>query len=220
LEYTIDFIRILRRLLKKSWLIILVTVLAGMLGIVMTLGGTPNIYGAKVSLYSVASGSYTASIQGFDAMKDYAEIVGSKKVADRVINALPDSNLDAQMIQSMVRTSYGENSAIFYVYASSTDPQLAAAVANAVAEAFVLEVSNITGKDSVKILDEADDVFISYNGKSDQLKKRLIYAAVGFFLVCGSISLAEIFSTKVKEVNDCTLNGEIKLFGVIPKHDI
>lgn len=198
----------------------MVTVLAGFVGIVYTLGETPNIYSAEVSLYGVASGSYTASVQGSYAMRDNAEIVGSKKVADRVVNALPEYNLNAMTVRSMVSTSYSDDSAIFRINANSTDPDRATAVANAAADAFVLEVSNITGADRVKILDAADSVSVSYDGESQQLKTRLIFPAVGFVLICVVISLFEIFSTKVKEVSDCTLNGEIKLLGVIPKHSI
>lgn len=220
MENTIDFVRILRRLIQKIWLIILVTVVSGLLGIVYTIGDTPNIYNAQVSLYSVASGSYTASIQGSYAMRDYAEIVRSKKVAERVVNVLTDYDLNALTIQSMVSTSYDENSAIFYIFANSQDPKLANAVANAAADAFVIEVSNITGADRVKILDAADNVSISYDGVREQQKTRLIFVAAGFILICLILSLLEIFSSKIKSVNDSTLNGQIKLLGVIPKHNI
>lgn len=220
MENTFDFVKILRQLVKRIWLIILVTVIAGLISIVYTNGNASNIYSAQVSLYSVASGSYSASIQGFYVMKDYAEIARSKKVATRVANALPDYNLSTEMIQSMVITSYDENSAVFRISTHSNDPQLVTAVANAVAETFVQEVSNITGADNVKILDEASNAFVSYNGKAEQSKTRLVFAAGGFLLICVIIGLIEVFGTKVKEVNDCTLNGEIKLLGVIPKHNI
>ncbi len=220
MENAVDFGRIFKKLVKRLWLVILVALIAGFIGILYTLRDTPNVYAADVSLYSVASGSYTASIQGFDAMKDYAEIVRSRKVADRVVNALPEYQLDANMIQSMVKTSYNENSAIFHIYVYANNPELAAPVANAVAEAFVLEVSNITGADSVKILDEADSVFVSYSGERDRLKTRLVFTVTGFLLICVIISVIEILSTKVTAVEDCTLKGEIKLLGVIPKHSI
>lgn len=220
MENTIDLLRIVKKLIKRIWLIIIVTGVSGLIGVIYTFGETTNIYGAEVSIYSVAAGSYSASIQGFNAMTDYAEIVGSKKVADRVVNALPEYRLDAQKVQSMVKTSYGDNSAIFHVYAYSSNPQLATSVANAAAEAFVLEVGNITGVDNVKILDEAMNVFISYDGQKEQLKTRLIFTGAGLVLICVLLSLTEIFSTRVTKVTDCTLNGEIKLLGVIPKHNI
>lgn len=220
MENSFDFIRIFRQLVKRIWLIVLVTAVFGIFGIIYTFGNATNVYSAEASLYSVATGSYQASLQGFYAMTDYAEIARSKKVADRVVNALSEYNLDAQMVQSMVNTIYDENSAIFRINAFSNDPQLAMAVTNAVAEAFVQEVSNITGSDSVKILDSASTVSISYNGKTEQLKTRLIFTVGGFLAICVMIGLAEMFSTKVKEVNDCTLNGEIRILGVIPKHSI
>lgn len=215
-----DFVKILQTLIRRIWLVIVVTVLFGLAGLVYTRGSVPNVYSAEASIYSVASGSYAASVQSTYIMKDYAEIVGSKKVADRVVNALPEYNLDAKLVQTMVRTGFSEDSAIFYVYAYSNDPALVISVANSAAEAFVLEVSNITGADNVKILDEADTVIVSYDGQREQLKTRLLFLAVGFLLTCGIITLTAIFSTRVTKVDDCTLNGEIKLLGVIPKHSI
>lgn len=220
MENTIDFVRIMQKLIKKIWLIIIVTVLSALVGIVYTIGDKPNIYSADASIYSVASGSYAASVQGTYIMKDYAEIAESKKVADRVVNALTEYNLDSPTVQSMVKTSYSEDSALFHVSVYSSDPALAILIANAVAEAFVMEVSNITGADNVKILDEAVNTTVSYDGQSEQLKSRLLFTAAGFILICVIISLSEIFSTKVTKVSDCTLNGEIKLLGVIPKHTI
>lgn len=220
MERTIDFVKILQILIKRVWLVVVVTVLFGLAGLAYTRGDVPNVYSARASIYSVASGSYAASVQSTYIMKDYAEIVGSKKVADRVVNALPQHNLDVKLVQSMVRTSFSEDSAIFYVYAYSNDPALVIPVANSAAEAFVLEVGNITGADNVKILDEADTVIVSYNGQREQLKTRLVFLAVGFLLICGIIALTAVFSTKVTKVDDCTLNGEIRLLGVIPKHSI
>ncbi|NLT15428.1 MAG: hypothetical protein GXY05_13925 [Clostridiales bacterium] len=220
MERTMDFVKILQTLIRRIWLVIVVTVLFGLAGLVYTRGSVPNVYSAEASIYSVASGSYAASVQSTYIMKDYAEIVGSKKVADRVVNALPEYNLDAKLVQTMVRTGFSEDSAIFYVYAYSNDPALVISVANSAAEAFVLEVSNITGADNVKILDEADTVIVSYDGQREQLKTRLLFLAVGFLLICGIITLTAIFSTRVTKVDDCTLNGEIKLLGVIPKHSI
>jgi capsular polysaccharide biosynthesis protein len=220
LERTVDFAKIIHAVIKRIWLIALVTVLIGLAGVIYTWEDIPNEYGAETSIYSVASGSYAASMQSTSIMKDYAEIIGSKKVADRVVTALPDYNLDAKRVQTMVKTSFSEDSAIFYVYAYSNDPALVISVANSAAEAFVLEVSNITGADNVKILDEADSIFVSYDGQKEQLKTRIIFAAAGFALSCGILVLAAIFGTRVTKVEDCTLNGEIKLLGVIPKHSI
>lgn len=220
LERTIDLGRVIRRMIKKAWLIAVVTVVVAVIGCIYTMRPSPDVYGSRVSLYSVAYGSYRASIEGFNAMKDYAEIVGSKKVAERVIGLLPQYALDAGTIQSMVRTSYTEESAIFYITAYSTVPELAVSVANAVAEAFVLEVRNVTGEDSVKILDKAETVILSFNAKSEQTRTRLTFAAGGFIAICAVLAVTELFGTKVKEVDDATLNGDIKLLGVIPDHSI
>lgn len=220
MEYTVDIARVLQKLIKRIWLIIAVTAIFAAAGLLYTAKSSPNLYMADVSLYSIAYGSYRSSLEGFAAMTDYAEIIRSKKVADRVVNNLAEYNLNARQVQSMVSTSYRNDSAIFYIRTVSEDPALAISVANSVADAFILEVRYVTGADSVKILDKAEQVSVYYDGRNDQLKTRLIFAAAGFILICAAISLSEIFSRKISQINDATLNGEIKLLGVIPKHRI
>jgi capsular polysaccharide biosynthesis protein len=220
MDNTMDIARIFRKLIKRIWLIIAVTVIFTIAGIFYTANPSPNLYMANVSLYSIAYGSYRSSMEGFSAMMDYAEIISSKKVADRVVNDLAEYNLSAMLVQSMVSTSYRNDSAIFHIRTVSEDPVLAINVANSVADAFILEVRYVTGADSVKILDKAEQVSVYYDGRVDQLKTRFIFMAVGFIFICGVISLAEIFSKKINLVDDATLKGEIKLLGVIPKHRI
>jgi capsular polysaccharide biosynthesis protein len=135
------------------------------------------------------------------------------RTAAAVFPGRADDPVDGQNV-------YTEESAIFYITAYSTVPELAVSVANAVAEAFVLEVRNVTGEDSVKILDKAETVFLSFDARSEQTKTRLTFAAGGFIAICAVIAMTELFGTKVKEVDDATLNGDIKLLGVIPNHSI
>lgn len=219
-ESTIDVARIVRRLLLHWKLIIAFTIVATVIGIVVTIPNKPNEYLATASAYSIAAGSYTDSIQGSKAMKDYAEIITSNKVAERVATALTKYRLTTTMIQKMITTSSSENSTIFHIVATAEDPQLAVDVVNAVTDAFLLEVRNITGQDSVQILDHAANVTLSYNANMQKLKTRLIFGAAGFVLICAVLIVGELFSTNIKEVEDGTLDGEITLFGVIPKHDI
>lgn len=219
MKQTVDFIRIFRRLWKSKLIIIGVTLVITTLGILTTRGIEANQYSARVSLYSVSTDSWTSN-SGVNKLKDYSEIVKSKMVADQVVNTLTDAKLKSFEIQAMVKTTFVENSAIFYITAVTDNPKTAAQIANAVANAFVTDVGIITGQNNVKILDAADTVSISYNASLEKLKTRMIYLMVGFVSVCTVIIISEIFSIKVSEVNDSTLNGQIKLLGVIPKHDI
>lgn len=214
---TVSFSRIFRKLVKYLWLIVIVTILTALIGFFMTRQVGSNIYKAEVTLYST---TYVGSAANAMIMNDYAEIIRSKMVADLVVNSLGDLKLNARQLRSMVNTYYKDNSAIFSIDVSSNDPGTAIVVANAFADVFISQVNLITGQNSVKILDAADTVGVSYNAKSEQMNTRLIYAAIGFLLTCIIIGLTEILNTRVSEIGDSTLNDEIKLLGVIPRHDI
>ena len=131
-----------------------------------------------------------------------------------------DDSLDGEKIKSMITYSYSEQSPVYYIYATTTDPQLSMTIANAVAKAFVIEMNNIMGEDNAQILDEAYDYEQVFNGRKDQIKNILIITLLGTLLCLLVIVMISFFSNKVESVNDVTLNGEIEILGVIPNFDV
>jgi capsular polysaccharide biosynthesis protein len=180
----------------------------------------PDIYTAEVSLYSMASSAGEEPTRGFDVMKKNAGVISSKKVAEQVMNSLGNGSLSLLSVRNMLTTSHEDGSAIFHIYASSNDPHLSVAVVNAAAEAFIAEIRNIIGQSEVQvqILDKADNAPVSFDGESEQIKTVIIFASVGFFLMCSVICLVEMLNTKVTTVDKSTLGGKVKLLGVIPNY--
>ena len=220
MEIKIDFRRYFLAIKKNKLIVIIVAIASLAIGILLNYNVKPDKYRAYSNVYSVSFGSYTDSVEGVYVLQTYSDIINSRKVANRPAMIIGDDSLDGEKIKSMITYSYSEQSPVYYIYATSTDPQLSMTIANAVAKAFVIEMNNIMGEDNAQILDEAYDYEQVFNGRKDQIKNILIITLLGTLLCLFVIVMISFFSNKVESVNDVTLNGEIEILGVIPNFDV
>lgn len=218
-EIQIDLWRCFKSLIKMWWIIAITGILCFMVSYVATYTTGKNMYYGETTVYSVAYGSYQQAIEGASAMRTYADIITSLKVSERAAKLLEDDNVGGKKIQKMVEVNYSEDSSVMSIYAYSTDHDLALKVANAVADAFVVEVRNITGGDNVQVLDIADTYNISNDASNSKIKIRVLAFAFGILASSMVICLLEALSTKVRSVADCSLNGELDIIGVIPTYE-
>lgn len=176
-------------------------------------------YSATASIYSMLNygtdeGTSSSQKTGLD---EFSEVVGSSNVAKRAVAMLDIEWITEANIQSMYNISTSGN--FLYVSTYSNDKNIAVSVANAVAEAFVVEYKNLTGLENVQVFEKADHATY-YSGDATNRKLTLIiYTGVGFFLICVLVVLRTIFSAKVQDYGECTLDGTIELLGVIPEQE-
>jgi capsular polysaccharide biosynthesis protein len=124
-----------------------------------------------------------------------------------------ESNLDSSEIQSMIIVTQSSDN-IIRISAISTDGPLAVDVTNSVATSFVQEITRITGYDSIQILDTASEYYLRTNGLRHLIKKRLIYAGLGFVISCLFIAITDFCSKRLRTVMQCGNKEEI--IGIIP----
>lgn len=209
---TVDFLRIIKAIIRKWYFVLAVATVAGILMFVYKYDPTPHYY-AEATIYSSAYGSYAQTTEGVKAVQLYADIIYSNKIAERTVSILGDNSLDVETVRGMIYASIPEDSSIMTVGAAGTDPNKVIAVVNAASEAFVIEARNITGSESIQILDKS----VKANQVGNSVKKSCAIAFIlGAFLVCGIIALMEIFSDRIYHVEDASLNGELEIIGVIP----
>jgi len=214
---TIDVELLLRLIIKKWYLFVATAVVSLVVAYVLTAEVQPDIFQASTSLSSLVEGSSVESISGFRLLTNYSGLVNSGKIATAAREMLPDSlGVSARQIQSMVRTSFSDTYTMLYITSSSTDPQVAISVANAVAEAFVSEIGNITGGDTIRVYDRAISANKSYDGSSEQTRTRVTIPAVCIFLVLVLVVLWALFSDRVKSVSEAEIDGKVNVIGVIP----
>ncbi len=205
MEMKIDLRRCVYELLKRTPIIIVSTLIFAVLGVIVGLStSSESTYSAKASVCSLVYGSF-------------ASISKSSRVASRAAIILGDSSLTSDDIKDMtIVQASAESSSIMEVYAYSTNPDQAVNVANAVAQAFVIEVKSITGSEDIQVLDSAQSAKIFVDESAQQMKIILIFTVLGFLLICFIIVMITIFSSKVMSLEECQLDGSLELIGVIP----
>ena len=220
MEVKVDIRRYLLAIKKNIWKIGIATIVSFFIALILNYKVKDDTFLASADVYSAAFGSYTESIEGVTALKTYADIITSKKVADRAARIIGDDSLDGNMIKDMISYTCSETSPIYTIKATSTSPSLSITVANAVANAFVIQMNTITGEGSAQILDEACNYEKSFDGKKDQLLSIGIITLAGMVLSMLVVIGYSFFSGKVMSVQDATLNGELEIIGVIPNFDV
>ena len=221
MEYNLrKLIKIIPKILKRSWIIAICALLGFGVGVLMTMRMEPDAYSANVTLYSTASTSYQDMLQGRSIMRDYTDILRSTKLANRTASKLNNELISPDLIKSIVRSSVVEGSAIFTISVRHTNRQICVDVANTIADEFLAELRAVTGLENMNILDYATSAMQTSSGRTQQVQTRLLAILIGVFLSTALIVLVELYTSKVITLEDASLNNEVLILGVIPDNNI
>lgn len=230
-EIEIDVLRCLRAIAKKYKFIILIMVLFFIIGCGRTISVGEDRYSAVATVYAASDKSYNDASNAVTAMNAYLDVAKSYKVSQRAALIMGRSDIDASDIQNAISVNSalkddGSSSTIYNFMTSSAtiisfvattnDPDLSMAMADAAAQSYSIEMADILGNDSVKLLDGASSARVSYNANREAWKTRIKYALIGFLLACVVVALGEIFDRKVRTVRDATIKNELPIIGIIP----
>ena len=215
--------RCLKALLRKLPLALLVALACAIAGAIASylLLEPADEYTARASVYTRTTNEYGNAAEGVQ----YAELAKSLTVAQRALEIMGTSPLNQYEVYDMISVDYdNENayvnsSAVINLYATYSNPETAVAVVNAVAKAFVAEVTYIVKEDTqISVLDQASAAVITYQAQKQFWIYTGIAALVGFLLVCIIVVLREILSLRLYTAVDGTLYGKLPIIGVIPNH--
>lgn len=223
----IDFLRCIKSLWEHIRLILAVTAFSLLAGAILSWFTLEreNIYEAVSSVYINADGTAYETAESSQMLVAYIDVIKSLKVAERASILLGNEGMNKYEISEMVNVDYQNNdyatfkSTVIRIRVSSKDSTAAINVANAVAQAFSLEMASITGKNDVQVLDEANGAVKIYNAKKQLLLVTGLITVGGCILICAMIVLYEIFSFRLNTIKDGTLYGQLDIIGVIPEYE-
>lgn len=218
-EIKIDLRKCIEAIIKGWWIIIITIIIFFMVAYIKTYRARENQYVAMTSIYSVANGSSEQAVQAAHIMSTYSDIITSLKISERAASLLGNSNIKGYDIQKMTSVNYSPTATVLQIYAYSGDGEVAAKVSNAVADSFIMEMASITGGNSIQLLDSADSAVISFNGRSEQLKWRLVAIVAAIIISSLGLACRIIFSPKILEISDAGLDGELEIIGIIPSYE-
>ncbi|MBE5935399.1 MAG: hypothetical protein E7262_06365 [Lachnospiraceae bacterium] len=214
------FRRYSRALTKGKIVIIIVLLLSLAVGFVFNMKPEDDIYKATANVYCPSGTEYSSGDEDVHIIQNYADVITSKRVADRAASMLDDEDYDGSLIKQMVSVTYTETSPVYKIHVESINPDMSISIANAVACAFAMEMNILNSNSKAQVLDEAYENEMVFNGRREQIKNIALFGIVGAIWSMLIMIIVAGFSNKVETVDDVTLDGEIEILGVIPNFDV
>lgn len=223
-EISIDLRKVFSMLKKKIIFIVIISLIGAVLAGCITNFFIEPKYTAtiKMHVYSssdnrVASSSSISSSE-IEASKQlvntYLVVVNSDTFAQKVADRL-DNGITPEQIQSMMSSSQIEETLAFQVNVTSTDPQLAADVANAIANTCPDEIVRILKVGGVEVIDYAS---VPDSPSSPNLQRNIMIGLLFSFAVSFVFFFVkELFDTSITDEKDLEREFDIPILGTIPR---
>lgn len=205
--------------LKKRWhLLAAATAIGAAAGLTMSLLATPVFQSTATLFVSINQGTTGTDLnQGTtyaqNQMQSFAQLATSSRVLQPVIEEL-QLDVTPQELARNVQVVSPSNTVILSVEASSTSPERAAAIANAIAEHLaevVQEVSPVSADGAPSITASLVDGAVSplYQVSPNKPRDTLLAAAVGFLFGVGAALVYSVLDTRLP--NAAALKAAISL---------
>lgn len=208
---------------RRRWRVIVATVAVAVgVAAALTWQATPQ-YASTASIFvstspSDTSDAYTGNLFATQRVNSYAELVGKRKLADRVATEL-GGDVSAAQLQSSVTTSINPDTVLLDITATDPDPVVARDIAQAYAESLSVFVAQLESQGQNQAPVSAsivDDATISSSPVSPQPVRNLGLALVlGLLLGVGLAVVRELLDTSLKTSEDIAAVTESPILGRI-----
>ena len=222
----INILALCKSLLRKAWLIVLCAVVFGIGGYVYTDQCVDPMYQSSILLYvnnsikadnadNISSSDLAVSQR---LVKTYIIILRSDPVMEKVAANLERNTgkkLSAGTINGMITAGAENDTEVFRVSVSSTDPVLAAEVANAVAAVAPKEIETIIIGSSAKVVQNAKVAGSPYS--PNKTRQAVLVAVVGAVLAVAFVLVREFMDVRIKSEEDLMEICDAPILGYIPE---
>ena len=210
-ELEIDLGRLLQTLISRAWLIAIVAVLCAVVTVVGTILFVTPKYESAAMFYvnnnNVSIGDLSDGIDSGDLstsrnlVDSYIVILNTRETLVDVIDYAGVSRTYKEL-GKMISSEAVDETEIFRVTVTSTDPQEAERLANAIAYILPKRIGTIIDGTSAKVVDAA--IVPTTPSSPSYTKNTAVGFLLGFLLSVGIIALREIFDITIRTEEDIT----------------
>ena len=208
-EIEIDLSRLIGALINKVWLIGIVSVLCAVITFMGTLFFVTPLYQSSAMFYvnnsSISLGEASLSISSADIsasrglVKSYIVILNTRETLVDVIDYAGASRTYKELREMISSESVNETE-IFQVTVTSTDPQQAELLANAIAYILPERIGTIIDGTSAEIVDPA--IVPSKHSSPSYTKNTIAGFLLGLVAIVAIVGLREICDTTIRSEED------------------
>lgn len=218
-----DLREILQIILKRLWIIILVTLVCIVSSGIISYFVLDNIFEASTTLMvSKTRDEESSNLQYNDILlnqklvKTYSEIVKSNRVLEKVIEQL-GLNMSTGDLRSKVQVNSVSDTEIIRISVEGQDANFATELANSIAVVFMGEIGGIMKMDNVQFIDPAQTPINPI--KPRPMLNMAIAGVLGMMVSVFAIFLLEYFDNTIKTVDDVEHKIGLPVLGSIPVFD-
>jgi len=209
-------------ILKRLWLIILVTALAGTAAGLYSWLVLRDVYQAKstiiVSNQTVDTSNTQLTVNDYNLniklVNSYSVICKTNRILDQVISEL-GLPMTSKMLSSKITVTSAKDTEIIHIAVNDRDPYRAQAIANSLTTVFQREVKEIMKMDNVQVIDEAP--VPSMPVAPNRPRNLVLGIMVGLMLGVGIAVLFEYLDRSVKTEEQVTELIGIPVLASVPR---
>ncbi len=220
-EVEIDLQRVFKAVLRRLWLLLLVAVFCAVAAFFYTKSTVVPTYQSSALFYvnnSVFGQSVSISYADLTASKglvgSYIVILKSRPTLEEIAD-YADSDRNYSELRGMLSASAVDDTEIFRVTVTSTDPQEAADLANAAAVILPKRISSVIDGASAKVIETA--IPASGPSNNDRYTTNVLLGfMLGFVLVVAVIAVRECFDTTIRSSEDIKQVCDLPILSEVP----
>jgi capsular polysaccharide biosynthesis protein len=224
MEETIELRELFEIVLKRKWLIIIITLLAMVIGSVYSIYMVTPMYKSDTTLMvngskGLSAGDIAASFDlgsinlSQKLVVTYGEIVKSRIVMEQVIDRL-DLNLSYTELLRKTTSHQVGSTEILRISVEDQNPEQAALIANTISDVFIKEVMRILKVNNVETIDVAIPAMNPFNIKTTL--NIAIATVLGLMLSVFLSFLMEYMDQTIKTEKDVEKHLGLPVVGTIP----
>lgn len=217
----LNLMDLLKYYLKKSYIIILMTILVALMGcyyveeiqVPMYHGTTTIILVQKNNGATTAYETQNELTISEKLVSTYSELIKSRRILSQVIQNLKLDLTESELAKNITVTSASDTS-IIKITVSDANKKKAVEIANQITKVFKAAIIKIYDLENVTIIDEAIVEDIPYN--VNLVKQMLIFTCLGLVLSCGIVFVMYYFDGTVKNKKEVEEKLKLPVLGEVP----
>jgi len=219
----IDFGRVFRAVMEKTWLVAIVSVLCAAVAFFGTFFLVTPQYESSAMFYvnnnNISMGSASLSISSGDLstsrnlVDSYIVILNTRETLVDVVDYAGVSRSYGE-VRGMLSASAVNETEIFRVTVTCENPQEAERIANAIAYILPKRIDTIIDSTSAKVVDAA--VLPTSPSSPSYSKNTMMGFMVGFILTVAIVALREVFDKTIREEEDITQSCKHPILAAVP----
>ena len=217
----IDLQKLLRTYFSKWWLIVASVLAAALIAFFVTANVITPMYQARVTIYvnNTAAGQQVDYISNANLatsqrlVNTYVNIIQSDTVLEKVA-VVSGIEITANQIRHTMSAEQVDDTEMFHVVITHSDPEMAARMANAIAEVAPAEIGRFVEGSSTKVVDYAK---VPTDPSSPNLKKNCVLGGMlGAVIALAYLTLTFLLDVRIKDEEDLNTLFDIPVLAQIP----